>query len=225
MSAKVWIVLILEFLFFAALLFGSAGTLRWPAAWVFLGLFFGAALIITFMLARNDPALLDERMKPFIQKGQPIWDKIVMSAIATLFVGWVILMGLDAVRFRWSIVPVWLEAVGGLGAAFAMWICYRTFQENTFLAPVVKIQRERGHRVISTGPYRIVRHPLYAGVLLFFPSVALLLGSWYGLAATVLLIGGLVVRTALEDRELQRGLDGYEEYARRVPYRLAPFLW
>ena len=101
----------------------------------------------------------------------------------------------------------------------------RVFRENTFLAAVVKIQTERGHRVISTGPYATVRHPLYAAVLIYLPANALLLGSWYGLAASFVLSGGIVFRTAMEDRELQRGLEGYAEYAARVRYRLIPFVW
>jgi protein-S-isoprenylcysteine O-methyltransferase Ste14 len=101
----------------------------------------------------------------------------------------------------------------------------RVFRENPFLAPVVKIQTERGHRVISTGPYAVVRHPLYAAVLIFLPGNALLLGSWYGLAASLVLAGGIVFRTAMEDRELRRGLEGYREYAARVRYRLIPFVW
>ena len=225
MQGKVWKALGAEFLVFAVLLFGAAGTTEWVAAWVFLVLFFGWALVITRMLARHDPALLEERMKPMIQRGQPLWDKWILLGIAIVFVGWLILMGLDAVRYRWSVVPVWLSTAGGAGVAGGMWICYLAFRENTFLAPVVRIQSERGHRVVSTGPYSTVRHPLYAGALLLFPSTALLLGSWYGLAATSLLAAGLILRTALEDRALQRGLEGYAEYARRVRYRLLPPLW
>jgi len=106
-----------------------------------------------------------------------------------------------------------------------MWICHRAFRENTFLAPVVRIQRERGHHVVSTGPYRVVRHPLYSGALVIFPSTALMLGSWYGLAASTALGIALVIRTALEDRELRRALEAYAEYAGRVRYRVIPRVW
>jgi protein-S-isoprenylcysteine O-methyltransferase Ste14 len=224
-KAKVWIAWGVEAVVFAVLLFGAAGTVRWPAAWAYLVLFFGVLAVITRMLARHDPALVAERMKPPVQKGQPLWDKVIMSAFVILFPGWLIVMGLDAVRYRWSVMPVWLLAAGGAVLALAMWIWHRTFQENTFLAPVVKIQQERGHTVVSSGPYRIVRHPLYAGVLIFFPATALLLGSWWGVAAAIPFAVGLVARTALEDRELQRRLDGYPDYARRVPYRLIPRVW
>lgn len=225
MKPRVWMALGAEALVFAALLFGAAGTLRWPAAWAFLALFFGAALRITLTVAREDPALLDERMKSFIQKGQPAWDRILMSAIVVLFAGWLALMGLDAVRFAWSAVPAWLQGIGAAGVAAGMWICHRAFRENTFLAPVVRIQRERGHHVVSTGPYRVVRHPLYSGALVIFPSTALMLGSWYGLAASTALGIALVIRTALEDRELRRALEAYAEYAGRVRYRVIPRVW
>jgi protein-S-isoprenylcysteine O-methyltransferase Ste14 len=99
------------------------------------------------------------------------------------------------------------------------------FHENTFLAAVVRIQAERGHRVVSTGPYAVVRHPLYAVMLVFLPANALMLGSWYGVAGAMVLAGAIVFRTAMEDRELLRGLDGYAAYAARVRYRLIPFVW
>jgi protein-S-isoprenylcysteine O-methyltransferase Ste14 len=134
-------------------------------------------------------------------------------------------MGLDTVRFGWSAMPAWLRWIGGGGFIFAFWMIYRVFQENTFLAPVVKIQRERGQQVISTGPYAIVRHPLYAAALLLILSTALLLGSWYGLTASAVLASGLAFRTVMEERELRRGLEGYAAYARRVRYRLVPFVW
>lgn len=225
MPAKVWIVLGVEFLVFAILLFGAAGTLAWRAGWAFMIVFFGAAVLTTRMLAREDPALLEERMKPPFQPGQPLWDKIILAGIVAFFPAWLALMGLDAVRFRWSVMPDWLLWIGAGGVTLALWICFRTFQANPFLASVVRIQTERGHRVISNGPYAYVRHPLYAGVLLLLPAIALMLGSWAGLVTTIALGGGLILRTILEDRELQRSLDGYADYARRVRYRLLPLIW
>jgi len=148
-----------------------------------------------------------------------------MATMAVLFVGWLVLIGFDAVRFGWSTVPMWLQAVGGAGIVVGMLICHRAFRENTFVVPVVRIQAERHHRVVSTGPYAVVRHPFYAGALVIFPSAALLLGSWWGLAATAVLSAGIVIRTAMEDRELHHKLDGYPDYAARIHYRLFPFIW
>jgi protein-S-isoprenylcysteine O-methyltransferase Ste14 len=224
MSTKIWIGFVRGILISALPLFGAAGTLLWPAAWAYLVLVFGPGLLITLVLAKRDPALLEERMKPVIQKDQPLWDRILISTFLLLWVGWFVLMGFDA-RFGWSAMPVWLQWLGAAGVLLTMWIWFLIFRENTFLAPVVKIQKERGHKVISNGPYAIVRHPMYATALVFFAATALLLGSWYGLAGALLLAAWLVVRTALEDRELKRGLAGYTEYAARVRYRLVPLIW
>jgi protein-S-isoprenylcysteine O-methyltransferase Ste14 len=225
MRVKVWLTLALEALIFSALLFGAAGTIRWLAGWAYLILFFVGALWITLLLARHDPALLAERMEVPVQKGQPFWDRILILPMIIAWCAWLVLMGLDAVRFRWSVMPLWLQCAGGALIVLSFWMIARVYRENPFLTAVVKIQTERGHRVISTGPYAAVRHPLYAAMLIYLPANALLLGSWYGLAASFVLSGGLVFRTAMEDRELRRGLAGYTEYAAQVRYRLIPFVW
>ena len=225
MGAKVWAAFAAMFAVMATVLFGAAGTVRWFAGWVLLILFFGEALRVTIMLARRDPALLAERMKLPLQKSQPLWDKIFLLTLEAAWIGWLVLMGLDAVRFGWSAMPRWLSWLGVAGFIGAYEIIDRVMRENTFLAPVVKIQKERGQRVISTGPYAIVRHPMYAGALLLIPSIPLILGSWYGLAASMLFVAGLVFRTLMEERELRRGLEGYKEYTHRVRYRLVPYLW
>ncbi len=225
MGIKVCIILVAEVLFFSALLFGAAGTVRWPAAWAYLILFITGAFWITLWLARRDPALLAERLKSPLQKGQPFWDKIFILPMMIGWCAWLVLIGLDAVRFRWSVMPVWLQCAGAAMIVLLFWMIGRVFRENPFLTAVVRIQTERGHRVVSTGPYATVRHPLYASMLIYLPATALMLGSWAGLAASVVFFGGLVFRTAMEDRELQRGLTGYTEYAARVRYRLIPFIW
>ena len=214
-----------EFAVFAALLFVSAGTLLWPAGWAFLALFFGFALAIILWLARKEPELLAERMSSPMQSGQPLWDKVFVVAVMVLFVAWLILMPLDAVRFGWSEVPGWLQILGALGVVLSFYIMFLTFRENAYLALVVKVQEERGQSVVSTGPYRYVRHPMYASTFLFFPGSALLLGSWWGLMFCTVLLGLLVWRIPLEERMLENGLAGYDEYARRVRYRLIPRVW
>ena len=130
-------------------------------------------------------------------------------------------MALDAVRFRWSQVPIWVQAVGAVLIALCMYVFYLTFRENTFAAPVVKIQAERGHQVVTTGPYALVRHPMYAGALLLFIGIPLLLGSWYGLAGALVMMALLVTRIVMEERTLTNELPGYREYAARVRWRLA----
>jgi protein-S-isoprenylcysteine O-methyltransferase Ste14 len=214
-----------EFAVFAALLFVCAGTLLWPAGWAFMALFFGFALAIVLWLARKEPELLAERMSSPMQSGQPLWDKVFVVAVMVLFVAWLILMPLDAVRFGYSEVPGWLQIFGALGVVLSFYIMFLTFRENAYLAMVVKVQQERGQSVVSTGPYRYVRHPMYASTLLFFPGSALLLGSWWGLMFCTVLLGLLVWRIPLEERMLENGLDGYNEYERDVRYRLIPHVW
>jgi protein-S-isoprenylcysteine O-methyltransferase Ste14 len=225
MVIKVCIILVSEILFFSALLFGAAGTIRWPAAWAYLILFITGAFWLTLRLARRDPALLAERLKSPVQKGQPFWDKFFILLMTVAWCAWLVLMGLDVVRFRWSVMPLWLQCVGAAMIVLSFWMIGRAFRENPFLTAVVRIQTERGHTVVSTGPYAIVRHPLYASLLIYLPATALMLGSWAGLAGSVVFLGAFVFRTAMEDRELQRGLAGYTEYAARVRYRLIPFIW
>lgn len=222
---KIAFFLTIEAAGYAALLFGGAGTLRWPAGWAYFLLFFGGVIWMTGLLMRHDPALLAERTKSPFQKGQPGWDKIVLAVGLVALLAWTLLMPLDAVRFHWSQMPVGLQFAGGIGMVLAFWLMCRVSLENTYMSTAVRIQHERGHRVISTGPYAVVRHPLYLAVLIYLPSVALLLGSWYGMAGAVPIAAGLIFRTVMEDRELQRNLPGYTQYAVRVPYRLIRGVW
>jgi protein-S-isoprenylcysteine O-methyltransferase Ste14 len=215
----VWIALL------ALLLFGTAGTLRWPGAWVFPAELGGIGLAIGLWLARYDPALLAERMSMGIQPAQKTWDKVFMVTVFVLWTGWLVLMALDAARLGWSQVPAWAQALGAILIALCMYLAYLTFRENSFAAPVVKIQAERGHRVVSSGPYAYVRHPMYSGAALFFIGTPLLLGSWYGLAVAPVLIAVLAVRAVMEERTLENELPGYRDYAARVRYRLVPWIW
>ncbi len=222
---RVWIIIAIEVVVFAAILFGGAGTLAWPSGWIFLIVMFGSAILATADLVRRDPGLVEERLKPLPQKDQPLWDKILLPVLVTVFVPWLALMGIDAVRFRWSVMPRWLQTVGAALVVLSIWAQYLVFRENSFAAPVVKIQRARGQRVISTGPYAVVRHPMYSSAIVFLAGTALLLGSWWGLLGSLALDGLFALRTALEDRELHAGLEGYDCYAERVPYKLIPRIW
>lgn len=225
LTSKVALAIIVEAVLFVGLLFGAAGTLEWGAGWAWMVLMFGGGGAVTVLLARRDPALLAERMRAPMQPDQPLWDKIFLVVIGVVWCAWLVVMGLDAVRFRWSVMPLWLASVGAALVAVSFWLVARVFLANTFLAPVVKIQKARGHRVISSGPYAVVRHPLYAAAGIMIPASALVLGSWWGLAFSVLLLAGLVWRTMMEERVLVAQLEGYREYAQRVRYRLVPFIW
>jgi len=224
MLAKVWIALVAEGIILAALLFGGAGTLSWSPAWAFLGVISVAAFLITRLVARQDPSLIRERIRWPVRRIPLPWDDIGLVLFTVLFPGWLALMALD-MRFDWSWMPDWLQIIGGIGVATALSFVYRVFEENAFLAQIMRRQKESGQSLISTGPYAVVRHPFYAAVLFMCVSTALLLGSWYGLAGVLVLAAGLVVRSLLEDRALREKLEGYADYARRVPYRLVPGVW
>jgi protein-S-isoprenylcysteine O-methyltransferase Ste14 len=210
---------------FGAVLFLPAGTLRWPAAWIFLALMFGFTIVLGAWLLRHDPDLLAERMTGIGRSDQETWDKILLAITAVLFFAWLVLMALDAVRFRWSAMPRWLSTLGALMLLASFEVFFVTFRENSFLSPAVRIQTDRAQTVVSTGPYRYVRHPMYAGFVLFSVGTALLLGSYFGLIGAFLLIGIVARRAVLEERVLRQRLEGYDAYMSRVNYRFLPRVW
>lgn len=206
------------------LLFATAGTLHWPGAWTFLIVSAVIGPACGLWLAWKDPALLAERMRPMFQPDQPAADKKFMLVFVAVACIWIIAMGLDW-RLRASEMPFPVQALGLVmylaSTAFIMWV----FRENSFAAPVVKVQPGRHQHVVSTGPYAFVRHPMYSGIMLFFFGVPLLLGSWWGVATAPVFFLLFAVRTRIEERELMRGLPGYADYAARVRYRLLPGLF
>lgn len=206
------------------LLFVPAGTLHWPAAWLFLGTMIVLGVAGGLWLARTDPALLAERMRMTMQPDQPAADKMFMLAFGVAALTWLVAIGLDR-RLHGSGFPVPLEGFGLamllLSTGFIMWV----MRENSFAIPVVKVQSERGHRVIDSGPYAWVRHPMYSGSLLFLVGTSLLLGSWWGVVMTPLLAALFAIRTGIEERALTAGLPGYGDYTSRVRYRLIPGVW
>ncbi|MBT1511598.1 isoprenylcysteine carboxylmethyltransferase family protein [Bradyrhizobium sp. SRL28] len=207
-----------------ALLFASAGSLDWPAAWAFLVVSAIIGPACGLWLAKIDPALLAERMRPTFQANQPAADKKFMLIFVLVTLIWLVAIGLDR-RAQASDVPLVLQALGLamylLSTAIIMWV----FRENSFAAPVVKVQAERHHRVVSSGPYAFVRHPMYSGIMLFFVGVPLLLGSWWGVAIAPVFAVLFAIRARIEERALVEGLPDYADYAERVRYRLVPGLW
>jgi protein-S-isoprenylcysteine O-methyltransferase Ste14 len=209
----------------ATILFAAAGTMRWPQAWGFIVIFVAGSAGFGIWLGRRDPGLLAARLGSPVQRGQPLWDRIFLILFILIWFGWLALMGLDAQRWKSSDMPLWLNGLGGALVIGGFLAVLRVFRENSFAAPVVRVQTERAQRVIDTGPYALVRHPMYAGALLYLLGMPLLLGSWFGLAAVPLMILGLAPRAVMEERLLKRDLPGYADYMTRVQYRLIPYVW
>ena len=207
-----------------ALLFWPAGTLHWGRAWIHLGLWVVTFAINFAILRRANPELLDARLKR-----QRFTNRLDLLLMVFVFLPAVlaipVVAGLEAVRYALGAMPLWAIwlgiAVHVLGDAVMVW----SMAVNPFLEKTVRIQSERGHHVISTGPYAYVRHPMYVGVSGMFAAIPLMLGSAYAFVPVCIMIIALVARTVFEDRLLQRELAGYREYAARVRYRLIPGIW
>jgi protein-S-isoprenylcysteine O-methyltransferase Ste14 len=211
------------FVAFGVALFLPAGTLAWLAGWIFLGLFFGFLFAINFWLFRHNPGLLQERMC-LGTSDQQGWDKVLFPLLIVFFFVWLIFMSLNAVRFHWSPVPVWLQLVGAIVLLCSFYLLFLTFRENSYLSTVVRIQEDRGQTVVSTGPYQNVRHPMYTAILVFAAGSSLLLGSWYGVLSGLILLILLARRAMLEERALRAELPGYAAYMAVVKYRLIPYI-
>jgi protein-S-isoprenylcysteine O-methyltransferase Ste14 len=207
------------------LLFGSAGTLAWPPAWVFLALFFCSGHAVGHWLLKTNPDFLAERLKSPLRGNRTHGDGVVTALIYATFCVWVVVMALDAKRFEWSSVPPWARAGGGvliLGTFLAWgWV----LRENVFAVTSVRLQPEREQIVITTGPYAIVRHPMYAAAAGFFLGTPLLLGSLWGVLGIAVFMPLLGLRALSEEKMLMDGLAGYRAYAAAVRFRLAPGLW
>ena len=215
----IWLVIL------GAILFLSAGTLDWPEAWVLLIGSGASGLVSAVIIARHDPQLMRERMRGPIQSQQKPWDKALLVVVLVLCVAMFIVAGLDAVRFRMSNMPLWLEVLGAAGIALGIYMFHVVMRTNSYATAVVRIQDERGHQVISTGPYAFVRHPMYSGAILYFLGIALLLGSWYAVGIAVVLIALFGLRAVWEEQTLIDELPGYAAYAERVRNRLIPGIW
>jgi protein-S-isoprenylcysteine O-methyltransferase Ste14 len=204
-------------------LFWPAGTFHYPGGWVYLGVFAVVGSAISFWLYKHNPRLLRERMSSPVQREQKPWDRVFLSLFLLGFFAWMAFMAWDAARTQFVAIPPWLQAVGALGIVLGFAGGWLTFRENTFAAPVVKIQSD--HKVIDTGAYAFVRHPMYAGAVLYLIGMPLLLSSRVGLALSPIFILALAWRTVQEERTLRAELPGYEAYTGRVRYRLIPYVW
>jgi protein-S-isoprenylcysteine O-methyltransferase Ste14 len=206
----------------AALLFIPAGTLDYWQAWTFLGVYSTASLAITLYLMKNDPKLLERRMRGGPAAEKEPTQKIIMLFASAGFIGLLIIPALDN-RFGWSHMPPAVALVGDGLLALGWLAIFFVFKENSFTSATIELAPDQ--KVISTGPYARVRHPMYAGGLVMLAGIPIALGSWWGLLALVATMPALVWRLLHEEKFLARNLPGYVEYQEKVRYRLIPHVW
>lgn len=223
----IWLIFTVRMLLFAVALLWPAGTLYWWEAWVVITLWTVFGVALTYYLLRHDPALLLERLKFVpLHKNQKVWDKAIILPFFIAAISLYIMPGLELMRYQWTEpLPLWIKISAMIIHVPCFWMLGRIMRENTFLSQVVKIDDARGHKVISTGPYALVRHPMYIVVIALLFATPVALGARYTLLLSIFLSLLLVVRTCLEDRTLHAELEGYSEYAKQTPYRLIPGVW
>lgn len=204
------------------LLIVSAGTYDYWQAWSYLALSFVISLLITIYLITHDPELLRRRMSggPTAEKRKA--QKVIMLFTSLAFLGLLVVPGLDR-RFGWSAVPLPIALVGDVLVIVGFYFIFRVYRENTFTSATIEIAKDQ--KVIDTGPYSLVRHPMYSSALIYLLGTPLALGSYWGLLPFVMVIPFLIWRIIDEEKMLRTELKGYEEYRQRVRYRLLPGLW
>ena len=202
----------------------SAGNFGWANAWAYAFLALIYKVIGNTLLIIRDPALLNERGR-FIKKDTKPFDKVFFGLMIPLNFGQVIIAGLDAGRFGWTQMPIWVNVFGALCVTAAFIFVLWAMNVNTHFEATVRIQKDRDHRVCSSGPYRIIRHPGYAGAILAVFGSPLLLGSGWAFVPAAMTVVLFIIRTYLEDRTLQKELPGYREYSQVTQYRLLPYVW
>jgi len=222
LNARAWLALALLASVMCALIFGTAGTVRFWQAWVYVSIFVGASVLTTLYLMKKDPALLARRMR-----GGPTFERegtqrIIMVFTSVGFIALLVVPALDR-RFGWSNVPVWAVVVGDVLVAVGFYFTFLVYRENTFTAATIEVAA--GQRVITTGPYAVVRHPMYASGSLYVLGTPLALGSYWGFLAFAGMTPFLLWRLLDEERILTRDLPGYAEYRQLVRHRLVPMVW
>ena len=207
----------------AVILFAAAGTVTWLRAWVYIGVS-ALLLIVNFVvLLRLNPEIINQRGR--IKAGTKRFDKIFSVMYTVVFFIMLVVAGLDAVRYQWSFVPALLSVFGVCVLIAAQLLILWAMAVNVHFETTVRIQKERDHKVVTTGPYQYVRHPGYSAIIFMYGVTPLILGSWRGMVPAFFCSVFLVIRTALEDKTLQRELPGYTAYAKTTHYRLVPGIW
>jgi len=222
MSAKIVMGSVIVVLF-VGLLFLIAGRFNWTRGWAYIGLLSCGQSVSCLYVRRKDAEVLRRRGR--IGRGTKTWDKFVLGLFATAYLAEIVVAAVDE-RYTWSTMSGWFWLLGTIMYIFYVFMLTWAMSVNTHFEKTVRIQHDREHRVIDSGPYRIIRHPGYLGTILgFVLATPLLLGSWWAFAPAVAAAAFMVVRTALEDRTLQRELEGYKAYTQNVRCRLLPGVW
>ena len=222
LNTRAWLALLGLAVAMALLIFVPAGTARYWQAWVYLTVFMTASALTTIYLMREDPALLERRMRAGPTAEKEPAQRVIMLFASLGFIALVVVPALDR-RFGWSRVPGAVALAGDLLVLVGFYLVFLVYRENTFTSATIEVVE--GQTVVSTGPYAIVRHPMYASASLYLLGTPLALGSYWGLVPIVLTLPFLIWRLLDEERFLAENLAGYTEYQRRVRYRLVPLLW
>ena len=206
----------------AALTFLPAWTFDYWQAWILLAVFFACTLAIDLYLVKNDPKLLERRLKAGPGSEKEKSQQIIQAMAIVAFVAIFVLSALDH-RFRWSPVPPFVSILGDVLVALGLYFVFLVFKENTFTSGIIEVGDDQ--KVVATGPYALVRHPMYIGALVMLVGVPLALGSLWGLLTIVPMVFVLVIRLLDEERFLAKNLAGYSEYQSKVRYHLVPLIW
>ena len=219
LKARAWRGLLFLAMAMGLLLFGLAGTIEYWQAWAYVGIYFGGSLLILLYLMKRDPALLERRMRggPSAEKEKA--QRLIMLFASLGFIALLVVPALDR-RMHWSHVSAGVTILGDTLVALWWFIIFIVFRENSFTSATIEVVRDQ--RVISTGPYAVVRHPMYAGGLLLVLGTPLALGSFWGLFVIAAMTPVLLLRLVDEERFLSNNLQGYKEYCARVRWRLIP---
>ena len=222
LNSRAWVSLLGLAVVMGLLILVPAGTVHYWQAWAYLAIFFGLSLLTTLDLMRRDPALLERRMKGGPTAETRAAQRVIMFFTSAGFIALLVVPGLDH-RFGWSDVPRRTVMVGDLLVLVGFSLIFIVYRANTYTSAVIEVAK--GQNVISTGPYAIVRHPMYASAMLYLIGTPLALGSYWGLLVLVAVVPFLVWRLLDEEQLLARDLAGYREYQQRVRYRLVPYVW
>ena len=219
LNAKAWFSLVFLAIAMGLLLFLPAGSVQYWQAWAYLGIFFGASFLITLYLINKDPALLKRRLSGGPTAEKETTQRVIMSFVSIGFIALLVVPAFDY-RFKWSSVPFYAVIAGDALTVLCFYITFLVYKENTFTSATIEIAGDQ--KVISTGPYAMVRHPMYAGGLLLFIGTPLALGSYWGLLAFAAMLPALAWRLLDEEKFLAKNLSGYTEYCASVRWRLIP---